>query len=254
MTEYGFVSGYNADFANQMRESLKRAIELNPNFTASYALLAFVNFVRNESLDESIGLIQSALKIASGNQKYQLRLAELKLRKEKFSEARKLTLQVLQNTENAGVKLYAQNTIQRIDATEYQMERIRNEKAKYVNDDIVTDKPLSEEEIRKLREKATNDQIRAVLRPPNADEKRVFGTLAKIECGKNKVNFVVKTATGLQRFYSNSLDGIILLSLVEEMSDYRLNCGVTVRENNAALIVKNGGEIVSIEFVPKGFK
>jgi hypothetical protein len=65
---------------------------------------------------------------------------------------------------------------------------------------------------------------------------------------------VVKTATGLQRFYSNSLDGIILLSLVEEMSDYRLNCGVTVRENNAAMIVKNGGEIISIEFVPTGFK
>lgn len=254
MTEYGFVSGYNASLANQMRESLERAIELNPSFTESYALLAFVNFIRNEFLDESIGLIQKALKAASGSHKYQIRLAELNLRKEKFGEARRLVLQVLQNTENAGVKLYAQNTIQRIDATEYQLERIRREKAKYVNDDIVTDRPLSEEEIRKLREKATNDQIRAILRRPNVDEKRVFGTLTKIECGKNKVNFLVKTPTGFQRFHSNSLDGIILLSLVEEMSDYRLNCGNPVRENNAAIIVKDAGELVSIEFVPRGFK
>ncbi len=260
MTEYGFVSGYNVTLANQMRDALKQAIELNPSFSESYALLAFVNFVRNEQLDESLGFINQVLQTAAGNQKYQIRLSEILLRKEKFSEARKLAIQVFQNTPSEGARLYSQNTIQRIDSTEYQLERIRNQKTKYVNDDIVTEKPLSDEEIRKLREKAINDEIRAILRRPKPDEKRVLGSLTKIFCGKNKVDFFVVTQNGLFKLRSNSFDGIILLSLVEEMSDYRLGCGTLVRENNASIIFKSDkdsaktGEIISIEFVPKGFK
>ncbi len=258
MTEFGFVSGYNGSLANQMRESLNKAIELNPFFIESYALLAFINYVRNEKLDESIRLINRALQIAIGNHQYQLRLAELSLRKESFFEARKIALQVLQNTPFEGVKLYAQNTVQRIDTTEYQLERIRNQKTKYVDDDIISENPLSDDEIRKLREKATNDQIKAVLRRPKVDEKRIFGNLRKIECEKNKVDFIIATPTGLLKLQTNSIDGINLLSLVAEMSDYRLGCGTIVRENNASIIFKADslkmGEIISIEFVPKGFK
>jgi tetratricopeptide (TPR) repeat protein len=254
MTEFGFVSGYNTGLANQMREEGKLSIALNPNFIPSYALLAFVNAVRNEALDESIVLINEALKIAPGNQQYQIRLAELNLRKEKFSEARKLALDVIQTTESNGVKLYAQNTIQRIDATEFQLEQIRTKNAKFENNEIVTEKPLSDDEIKRLREKATNEQIRAILKRPTLDEKRIFGSLAKIECGNNRVDFLFKTQTGLLKFHSNSLDGVRLLSLVEEMSDYRLNCGGLIRENNASIIFKNAGEIISIEFIPKGFK
>lgn len=260
MTEYGFVSGYSRDLANQMRDSLKRSFALNPQFTGSYALFSFINYVRNEQLDESIEFINRVLQIAPGNHQFQLRLSELKMRKEKFFEARKLAIQVLQNTPNEGVKLYAQNTIQRIDATEYQLERIRNQKAKYVNDDLVSEKPLSDEEIRKLREKATNDQIKAILRRPQIDEKRVFGNLKRVECAKDRIDFIISTQTGLIRLQSNSFDGITLLSLVTEMSDYRLGCGTLIQENNASIIFKSDkdsvktGEIISIEFVPKGFK
>ncbi|HRH45289.1 MAG TPA: hypothetical protein PKY82_26860 [Pyrinomonadaceae bacterium] len=260
MTEYGFVSGYSRDAANQMGENLIKSIALNPQFTESYALFAFINFVRNEQLDESIQFITRVLQISPGNHQYQLRFSELNMRKEKFFEARKLAIQVLQNTPNEGVKLYAQNTIQRIDATEFQLERIRNEKAKFVNDDIVSEKPLSEEEIKKLREKATNDQIKAVLRRPQFDEKRIFGNLKRIECAKNRIDFVISTQTGLIKFQSNSFDGINFLSLVPEMSDYRLGCGTLVKENNASIIFKSNndslktGEIISIEFVPKSFK
>lgn len=258
MTEFGFVSGYNWTLANRMRESLSQAIELNPNFTESYALLAFINYVRNQQLDESLLLINRALQIAVGNHQYQLRLAELNLRKDKFYEARKITLQVLQNTPFEGVKLYAQNTIQRIDATEYQLDRIRNQKTKYVDDDIVSEKPLSDDEIKKLREKATNEQIKAVLRRPKIDEKRIFGNLRKIECSKNMIDFIIATPTGNLKLQTASIDGINLLSLVAEMSDYRLGCGTIVKENNASIIFKDDstkmGEIISIEFVPKGFK
>lgn len=258
MTEFGFVSGYDKILANQIRENVEVAIELNPAFASAYSLFAFVNYVRNDELDLSLERIAQALKLAKGNHQFQLRLAELNLRKENFSDARKIALGVLQTTPFEGVKLYAQNTIQRIDATEYQLERIKNNNAKYVNDGLVTENPLSDEEIRKLREKATNDQIRVALRRPKPDEYRVFGSLKRIDCGKNKVDFLVTTPTGQIKMQSNSFDGISLLSLVEEMSDYRLGCGAMLRENNASIIYKKNStktdELISIEFVPKGFR
>ncbi|MEK7723005.1 MAG: hypothetical protein AAB336_01530 [Acidobacteriota bacterium] len=257
MTEYGFVSGYHPVLAEKMREVLRKAIKLNPSFIESYALLGFVNYVRNEQIPESLELLKKVLEVAPNNQRYLLRRAELNLRKENFVEARRDSLEVLRTAPNESLKLYAQNTIQRIDSTEYQLSRIRNEKTKYVSSDIVTDHPLSEEEIRLLREKAVAEQIRAVLRRPLAEEKRLLATLTKIECGKERIYFVFSTQTGLLRLQSKNFDGISLISFIEGMSDFRLNCGNISRENYASIIF--GGEqkldsLISIEFVPKGFK
>lgn len=258
MTEYGFVSGYHPSLAEKMRYALKKAIELNPVFPESYALLSFVNYVRNEQLDESLILLKNAFDVAPNNQRYLLRRAEINLRKENFIEARKDALAVYRYAPNEFLKLYAQNTIQRIDSTEFQLNRIRNEKTKYVNDDIVTEKPLSEEEIRRLREKAIAEQIKVVLRRPQATEKRILASLNKIECGKEKIDFVFKTQNGLLRLQSRSFDGVNLISYIEELSDFRLNCGTVNKENFASIIyggvIGKADTLISIEFVPKGFK
>lgn len=257
MTEYGFVSGYHPFLAEKMRQNLRKAIELNPDFIESYALFAFVNYVRSEQLDESLKLLKKALNVAPQNQRYLLRLAELNLRKENFIEARKDALEVFRSAPTEALKLYAQNTIQRIDTTEFQLNRIRNEKTKYVNDDIVTEKPLSEEEIRKLREKAVADQIKAVLRRPRMEEKRVLASLTKIDCGKEKIDFVFNTPNGLLKLQSKSFDEVSLLSFIEELSDFRLGCGNISKENYASIIYGSelkGNNLISIEFVPSGFK
>ncbi|HEV8158602.1 MAG TPA: DUF1570 domain-containing protein, partial [Pyrinomonadaceae bacterium] len=44
MTEYGFASGYEVEQTRKMRESLKKAIALNPNFAESYNLYAFISY------------------------------------------------------------------------------------------------------------------------------------------------------------------------------------------------------------------
>lgn len=258
MTEFGFVSGYHPSLAEKMRRALYQSIELNPLYPESYVLLSFVNYVRNEQLDESLRLLRNAFGFAPNNQRYLLRRAEINLRKENFMEARKDALAVYRFASNEFIKLYAQNTIQRIDSTEFQLARIRNEKTKYVNDDIVTEKPLTEEEIRKLREKAVTEQIRAVLRRPKSEEKRVLASLSKIECGREKIDFVFKTQNGLLRLQSKSFDGVNLISFIEELSDFRLNCG-NINKENFASIIYGGIEVktdtlISIEFVPKGFK
>ena len=257
MTEYGFVSGYHPVLAEKMRQSLKKAIDLNPHYAESYALFALVNYARNEQIDESLKLLQKALDVAPQNQRYLLRRAELNLRKENFIEARRDALDVLRFAPNESLKLYAQNTFQRIDSTEIQLNRIRNEKTKYFNDDIVTEKPLTDEEIKRLREKAVAEQIRVVLRRPNLQEKRVLASLTRIECGKERIDFVFKTSTGSLRLQAKNFDEVSLLSFIEGMTDFRLNCGNVNKENYASVIYggeKKADNLVSIEFVPKGFK
>ncbi len=53
MTDFGFVSDYDAGQAEKMQAALKKAIALNPNFAESYSLFALVSVVRNKNLDES---------------------------------------------------------------------------------------------------------------------------------------------------------------------------------------------------------
>jgi tetratricopeptide (TPR) repeat protein len=65
--EFGFVSSFPAEKTAKMRESLKKAIQLNPTFTESYELLAFVNLVNNEQLGEAVSYLQTALKYQPGN-------------------------------------------------------------------------------------------------------------------------------------------------------------------------------------------
>lgn len=256
MTEYGFVSGYKVDLADKIRDSLTKAIALNPAFSESYSLFAFVDFVRNEVSDKSFESINNALRIAPGNQKYLLRLAELNLRKANFSEARRLVLNVLQTTESEKLHLYSENTLLRIDSTEYQLLKKSDPNVRYVNSDIVTDEPLSDEEIKKLREKAVADQIKSLLRRPFSNETKVVASLLKIECEKENISFVFSDQTSSFKLSAKSFDDIIFVSFSKEMSHFRLGCGIIAKENKASIIYKKRNdylkfdELISIEFVP----
>src|ERR1044071_2048095 len=90
MSEGGFSNGYAPETARAMRESLRKAIELRPDFPESYSLLAFVNLVTGEELEEGVRLAKRALSLSPGKKFYALLLAQLYLRQEKFEEARAL--------------------------------------------------------------------------------------------------------------------------------------------------------------------
>ncbi len=62
MTEGQPVHDFPAETARRMRAELAKAIELKPDFPESYHLLAFVNLVTGQQLDESIGLIKRAIR------------------------------------------------------------------------------------------------------------------------------------------------------------------------------------------------
>src|ERR1044071_7979631 len=90
MNERGISNGYAREPARAMRESLRKAIELRPDFPETYSLLAFVNLVTGEEIEEGVRLAKRARSLAPGKEFYALLLAQLYLRQEKFEEARAL--------------------------------------------------------------------------------------------------------------------------------------------------------------------
>src|SRR5262249_35496676 len=71
------VSSYPDDLAAIMRAELRKSIALKSDFPESYALLGFVNVVRNEEVDETIELLKKAITISPANQRVLFMLAQL---------------------------------------------------------------------------------------------------------------------------------------------------------------------------------
>jgi tetratricopeptide (TPR) repeat protein len=61
MSADGRISNYSAENAALIREQLQRAIKLEPNQAPAHHLLAIVNYIRNERLDEALEAAQKEL-------------------------------------------------------------------------------------------------------------------------------------------------------------------------------------------------
>lgn len=261
MTDFGFVSGYDGEQGEKMLTALRKAIQLNPNFAQSYDLFAFISVVRNKDIDEAIKYLGKALQIAPGNQNYLIRAAELYLRKEDYANARRIAQKVAQTAADQEMKVYAQNTLERINSTEAQMNAIKNYKPRQ-NSEIVTDKPLTEEELARLRDKAMLESLNEIMRRPKADEKRVLGYLTKIDCGEKGMIYTVKVDNQLLKLRSQSFDTVAMMTFNQDIAGNEVGCGVLKKESFGVFIyrsaddakTKTAGELVSIEFVPANFK
>jgi tetratricopeptide (TPR) repeat protein len=259
MSDFGFVSGYTSGQTRKMRESLKKAIALNPNFAESYNLYAFVCVVRNETIDEALDYINKALKLAPGNQWYSIRLAELYARKEDFANARRIAQKVFQTAPDDHLRVYAKSTIKNIDSYEAQLDDIKNNRRRESN---VTDQALTEEELARINEKVMIESINFNLRRPKANEKRVLGFLTKIDCVDGEVIYYLKVENQNLQLRSENFDSLFLMSYDRDLANEQVGCGTVKMESFAVVIYrpqnnlksKEAGEIVSIEFVPKKFK
>ena len=125
-----------------MREALKKAIGLNPNYAQSYNLYAFISVVRNEEIEEAEEYLKKALLLAPGNQWFQIRSAELFMRKEEFTNARRIALKVFQTAPDEELRIYAQNRINLINSLEAQLISIKNYKDRQKNE--ISDRVLTD--------------------------------------------------------------------------------------------------------------
>ena len=110
ITAEGRVSGYSAENAAAMREQLLRSIKLDPSYAPAPFLLALVDLVRNERLDEAVEMAQKALHLAPGKKNYSLLLARIYLQRSDPAAARQI-LEPLARDSDQSVKTEAQELL-----------------------------------------------------------------------------------------------------------------------------------------------
>ncbi len=73
----GHITEYSRENAAAMREQLLRAIKLAPGYAPAYYLLALVNSVANERLEEALEMAQKARQLAPSNKHYSALLEQI---------------------------------------------------------------------------------------------------------------------------------------------------------------------------------
>ena len=274
------VSGYTAAAADEMRAELKKAIELSPTFPESYRLLAFINLVRGEEIDESISLLKRGLALSPGNGNFGFMLAQLYMRKEDYKGARQI-LEPLARESNADQQLRAnaQSLLDSITRMEEQMARYKERESEMSADNgggssvagndgqpprlkrrkSPTDQNSQKEET--PEEVLTETGNIPMLRKVEAGEEQVLGLLVRLDCDAKGVTFIVKVGERLLKLRAVDLNNIQFTTFTPDVSG-DMTCGarnpanpvvVTFRPAKAAS-AKFDGEPIAIEFVPKNFE
>jgi tetratricopeptide (TPR) repeat protein len=252
-----FVSGYPAEKVELMRTQLRRAITLAPHFTESYHLLAFVNLVMNEQLDESIALLRRAIELSPGEERYRMMLAQIYMRKRDFNTARRVVEPVAQNGADRRARAEAQSMLSAI----AQMESVVARNAEMEAMARWQQSEMSNVSSTTQPREAPQFDPTTRLRRRAEGEMGVRGTLQRIECTAEGVAIIIQTETGVRRFTRDKLERIRFITFTADIGR-TITCGartppnsvlITYRQPTGRRVPNSDGEVVAVEFLPADF-
>lgn len=270
MDEFGYVSKFSPEASKKMRESLQKAIEINPSFIESYRLLGFVNLVSNENLAESLAFLKKALELQPGNQECAYIIAQIYLRQEKYAEAKELADKIYKTSDDPDLRTKAQSLLQSVN--EYAERKAFYEKqAKDLEDKGIrqpilvkrtAEKPLTEAEIAKIKEENEINNLNRAILKPKPDEKQAVGYLEKIACVKGEITYTIKTDAETLTLSTKDFSSLDLMSMIEEAQNMDFGCDAKVKDYLAVFNyrpatdtkAKSRGNLMAITFVPKFFR
>jgi tetratricopeptide (TPR) repeat protein len=112
----GHITDYSRENAALMREHLLKSIKLSADYAPAYYLLALVDLVTNERLDEAVEMARKAQQLAPSKPSYSLLLAQIHLRRSEPAEARAILETLTRNSETA-VRNEAQSLLNSLNQT-----------------------------------------------------------------------------------------------------------------------------------------
>ncbi len=256
------VVSYSSEEAATMRSELKKAIELKADFPESYALLGFVNIVRNEEVDETIALLKHSLTISRAGQRVPFMLAQLYLRKQDFAAARQLLEPIARNSPDPELKLQAHSLLDRVTHTEEQLAKFK-EMQKQVAANSGDPRPRLKRQSGGTTEvddqPALNTALSPALRKPLDGETRVEGILKTIECNARGITFLIQVGDRLLKLHTDNFERMMITAYTGDVSG-EITCGPRKPENLVVMTYvaardkgKVDGEASALEFVPKDF-
>ena len=260
------ITGYSPEVVAKIREHLQKAIALRPDYLESYSLLAFVNLITGENLDDSIASMKRALSISRGRHDFVIMLAQLYMRKQDTKTARSLLEQVIKSNASEEERHNAEillNGVSSYEAAMTQFEEAKKRGGLAAGAGGGSDTMVVSDSTQSAPQEPADPSsyLREALRKPKADETQMQGTLVKIECDAKGIVFVVQSGTRVLRLLTKTFDDIEITTF-DPKSGNEITCGP--RKVESVLIVcfvpntdkrlRADGVLKSVEFVPADFK
>ncbi|MBA3357161.1 MAG: tetratricopeptide repeat protein [Pyrinomonadaceae bacterium] len=255
ITEGQPVHDFPAETVRRMRAELGRAIELKPDFPESYHLLAFVNLVTGEQLDESIVMIKRAVALSPGSEEFLFVLGQLYIRKQDLEGARRVIEPLTATGADPQIRARAGSLLVRISSIQEAIARFRTGREER-SGDVVVDMQTDQ-----ANNSDPTSYLRDALRKPGAGEKQSQGMLVRIDCDAKGIIFTLKSGPGLLRLKTTSFEEMDITTFAPDVAG-EITCGVRKPENAVVVSYLPGGDvraktegtIRSLEFVPNDFK
>lgn len=263
MDEFGFIETFPPENARRMRESLKKAIDLNPEFSESYRLLAFLYMTNGDSLDEALALLKKGSLLNPGSQEYELLEAQIYLRQEKFEAAKTIAERLLKTAEDKPTRRDAQEII---DSTRQYAEAKRAVRDQAVMVEIKGERTplilkretLTEAEIARIERERENTNLNRLLGKLESGERRIVGHIDKVTCAGDEVSYAVRSDGVTAMLVSKDFQSLKMSVLKEGTQSFKIGCGVSLKDELLVMTFRPAayakGELRSIVFVPKTFE
>jgi tetratricopeptide (TPR) repeat protein len=121
--ESQYVSEIPADSVKAMRAALGRARQLNPDFADTYKLLAFIDLVLGENLDEAIDLVDRAIALAPYREDIVYTRAQIQMRRKEYNAARQTAQTLVNGARKSDIRERAKTMLENIAVIEERMAR-----------------------------------------------------------------------------------------------------------------------------------
>lgn len=228
------------EVAKTIGDELRASIKLMPGFAYSHAMLGFLALETGQNLKEGAESLATAVRLEPQNKRFVLNLAQLQVRMQDYTAAKKTVEPILAGDDPA-LKTSAESILRMIDYAGRGHE-IRPEPSQVSSDNTDTDsKPTTNTPPKLVRKPAINIEGAQSMR----------GVLVSIECKTNKWTLVVNTKDDLLKFTVSDKGQ---LQFYEDGSRVEgIECGTI---NRIAVIyfkpttgqAKTAGEAVAVEF------
>jgi tetratricopeptide (TPR) repeat protein len=260
MTESQFVVGYQPATLTKIREELKKAIELRPDYPESYNLLAFVNLVTGTQLDQSITLLKKVLATSPGRNDLLFTLAQLYMRNQDFKSARQILERLGQNKGDQRLRQQAQALLSQMVAREEQLAAFEARRKEFEKNGPLPPGVVGPADAVMIPPDPSSF-LRDALRKPGEGEKQIQATLVRIDCDNKGITFILKTDEGQLRLRTERFKNVNMVSFSPD-SGFEITCGMRQTENSVIVCyqpaadsaARTDGIIKSVEFVPKDFR
>jgi hypothetical protein len=250
--QFGVVDGMAADQFVKIRNALKAAIQLKPEFADPYRLLAYLSLLDNREVDESTVLVERALAAAPGRYDLMFMLGQLYFNRHDLPLARAVLERVAKDGGTDELRQNATRILRNLSDLEASDRQAKNEdEGKAIVRGPAGDAAPGQ---------AAPVEGYLALRPVLAGETRIRGELVRIDCtGGRGVVLLVRSDGRELRFRGADLGTIRFNSFTEEVTDgIQIGCGALPKPQLVlatyrpftGTVGKFDGEAVSIEFIP----